>query len=185
VVLDYSGHLLNLASRLTDLARPRGIVLDGAFGLDLLTDQQQGLFEEQEVYLPSVAEESPRRVYILSGVVELAEAAHRPVRLERWERVREEKTLRQWGLAAPRFGIDLPKTLKRSDGIQVEMGFPAFRAGRRVPGLRHYLPAPFDYRLQANRAMVVVRVDEMLASVRALGASARARVAIVIDNVPE
>src|SRR5882724_5082780 len=30
-ILDYSGHLLNLASRLNDLARPNGIVIDGAF----------------------------------------------------------------------------------------------------------------------------------------------------------
>src|SRR5207244_3281826 len=30
-VLDYSGHLLNLASRLMDLARPSGILVDGNF----------------------------------------------------------------------------------------------------------------------------------------------------------
>ena len=30
-IIDYSGHLLNLASRLNDLARPQGIVIDGAY----------------------------------------------------------------------------------------------------------------------------------------------------------
>lgn len=37
-VIDYSGRLLNLTSRLTDLARPSGIILDLSFGIDLLDE---------------------------------------------------------------------------------------------------------------------------------------------------
>ncbi|GAG49994.1 unnamed protein product, partial [marine sediment metagenome] len=69
VVLDYSGHLLNLTSRLTDLARPRGIVMDGGFALGLLPEDQQNLFEEDQVCIWSVAEQVPRTIYIQKGVV--------------------------------------------------------------------------------------------------------------------
>ena len=33
-ILDYSGQLLNLAARLNDLARPKGLVIDGAYQKD-------------------------------------------------------------------------------------------------------------------------------------------------------
>lgn len=75
VVLDYSGHLLNVTSRLADVARPRGIVIDAAFGVDLLPDEHRALFEKAAVYLRSVAEDVPREVYIMKGAVKLPEAA--------------------------------------------------------------------------------------------------------------
>lgn len=74
-VLDYSGQILNLASRLTDLARPSGIVIDGSFGIELLSDKEQKLFEAEEPYIRSVSEEEPHKVYILRDVVEIPEQA--------------------------------------------------------------------------------------------------------------
>lgn len=40
--LDYSGRVLNLASRLMNLARPTGIVVDGAFDATLLPPEPRG-----------------------------------------------------------------------------------------------------------------------------------------------
>jgi class 3 adenylate cyclase len=37
-ILDYSGRPLNLASRLMDLARPKGVVFDNSFGIALLPE---------------------------------------------------------------------------------------------------------------------------------------------------
>lgn len=54
--LDYSGRYLNLASRLMDVARPRGIVFDSSIGIELLTPEQQKLFATESIYLKGVAE---------------------------------------------------------------------------------------------------------------------------------
>jgi len=185
VVLDYSGHLLNLTSRLTDLARPSGILIDGQFGLDLLPDDQQERFESAEVYLRSVAEDTPRTVYVLKDVVELSEASRRPLRLEQWERIEEGKTVREWGQATPRYGVDLEKKLKRDDGIQVQMVYPAFKGGKRLPGLLTYSPAEFHYALRANRPEVVLHVDSMVAYLRKNGVPWAATANVIIDYVPE
>lgn len=62
-VIDYSGRLVNLAARLMDLARPSGIVIDGAFIFDLLTEEQRKIFKEDKVYLKGIHEEEPIKVY--------------------------------------------------------------------------------------------------------------------------
>lgn len=185
VVLDYAGHLLNLTSRLTDLARPRGIVMDGGFALEVLPGEHQELFEEQQVYLPSVAEEAARTVYIQKGVVEIPEAARRPLRPEEWERMDVRRTLREWDLAAPRYSVHLSKRPKRPGAIRVEMLCPVIRGGKRVPGLVSHEDAPFDYELEAGRPEVILRVDEMLSSLREHKIPRKATVRVVIHYVPE
>jgi hypothetical protein len=183
-ILDYSGHLLNLTSRLLDLARPSGVVLDGDFGLDLLPEEQQGLFEKADVYLPGVAEETPTPAYILKDVVELPEAACHPLRLEQWERIEEVKTVREWSLASPRYGVDLKRRLKRIDGIQVAMAFPLFRGGKRVVGLLEQLPAAFDYVVRANQPTVVLHVGKIVDFARERKVPWTEKVSVVIDYVP-
>ena len=41
--LDYSGRVVNLASRLMDDARPSGVVFDASVGIDLLSEEQAKL----------------------------------------------------------------------------------------------------------------------------------------------
>ena len=74
-VIDYSGPLLNLASRLMDLARPFGVVLDGAFGVDLLPAPTKKLFRPDKVFIRSLAEREPRPIYALKNAVEVPQAA--------------------------------------------------------------------------------------------------------------
>lgn len=185
VVLDYSGHLLNLTSRLTDLARPRGIVMDGGFALGLLPDEQQKLFQEEQVYLPSVSEETPRTVYILKGVVEIPEAARRPVRLEQWETEGVEMTLRDWKAMSPAFRVKLPKRLKRRDGIYVEVRHAKLRQRKKIPGIETVEPVRFQYVLEANRPLVVLDLDHMLGYLRAKRLPGSANVKVVVRYVPE
>jgi class 3 adenylate cyclase len=79
-VIDYSGALPNTASRLMDLARPYGVVLDGSFGVELLPAPTKKLFRPEKVYIRSVAEQEPRQVYVQRNAVEIAREAKRAVR---------------------------------------------------------------------------------------------------------
>lgn len=78
-ILDYSGHLLNLASRLMDLGRPSGVIMDGTFGYDLLDDDTQAQFEPAEVYIRGVAENQSHPVYIQKDHVVLPDYALKPM----------------------------------------------------------------------------------------------------------
>jgi hypothetical protein len=58
------GEVSNLASRLMGLARRSGVVLDGAFGVDLLPAEVASKFAlDNRVYLPGIAEADPIAVY--------------------------------------------------------------------------------------------------------------------------
>lgn len=78
-ILDYSGHLLNLASRLMDLGRPSGVVMDGTFGFDLLDEETQAQFLPAEAYIRGVAETEPHRIYIQKDRVVLPDYVLHPL----------------------------------------------------------------------------------------------------------
>jgi len=61
--LDYSGSVLNIASRLMDLARPKGIVFDANLGIELLPDKVLTLFEKDDAFIKGVSEGEPIDIY--------------------------------------------------------------------------------------------------------------------------
>ena len=62
-IIDYSGRLLNLTSRLTALAKPSGIVIDQSLGIHLLDENTRNKFKKARVYLDGIAEGTPITVY--------------------------------------------------------------------------------------------------------------------------
>jgi len=107
-ILDYSGGTLNLASRLMDIARPSGIVIDGAFGMELLRAPSRAKFIESKVYLRSVAETEPRTVWTQTGVVEVEPRSLKPLDEIAWKTIsRSFGTLRAMEVS-PRYRVVLP-----------------------------------------------------------------------------
>ncbi len=84
-VLDYSGRPLNLASRLMDLARPRGVVFSGSLGPNLIDKEIGGQFSEEQVYVKGIAEDSSMDVFILRGQVEIPAINKRPMNRYEWQ----------------------------------------------------------------------------------------------------
>ena len=76
--LDYSGQVLNLASRLMDFARPAGVVVHESFGIDLLAPEHRDRFAEDSVYVRSIAEATPTTVYFSHEFTVIEAAAKRP-----------------------------------------------------------------------------------------------------------
>ena len=62
-ILDYSGRILNLVSRLMDMARPAGIVIDESLGHDLLKDEYKKFFTNSKVYVRDICEKEPITIY--------------------------------------------------------------------------------------------------------------------------
>jgi class 3 adenylate cyclase len=83
--LDYSGRVLNLASRLMDLARPSGVVFDASYGVDLLPDEVAKDFREEAVYLKGIATSKPLTVYCWPPSVTISPIHRSPIDEERWE----------------------------------------------------------------------------------------------------
>lgn len=91
-VLDYSGRTLNLASRLMDLARPSGIVIDDSYSMDLLLEKTRKLFTEQEVYLKGIAEEKSIKIHLTKRYTLIPEQQKHPLKEPRWNTDKREYT---------------------------------------------------------------------------------------------
>jgi len=162
-VLDYSGDLLNLTSRLTDLARPSGVVIDGRIGFDLLEEDVQSLFREDNVYLRSVAEDVSRTVYVQHRVVEVPDEARRRLTKEEWVTETETYTHRQWRTRAPTWTIDLPTPLKRPGALQVIVEHDLYHCGRLVKGaVNTFRLEKAIYKEEAGQPQVDIDVNELL-----------------------
>lgn len=90
--LDYSGSPLNLASRLMDLARPRGVVFDGGLGPEVLDAELLEKFDVHNVFVRGLAELEPILVYVSSDV-ELNAASLAPIGLKTFIQPRKELPL--------------------------------------------------------------------------------------------
>jgi len=117
-IIDYSGRLLNLASRLTNLARPSGIVIDGAFGIDLLTKEQKDNFGEEGVYLDGIAEDEPIQVYFTKEFTTIPKRNRQPIAAKRWRNMRDIKPYRDL-LKFTRFRYYLESEPVSSEDIKI------------------------------------------------------------------
>lgn len=104
--LDYSGRVLNLASRLMDVARPKGIVFDSRLGVELLTPEVRNSFTPHHVYLPGVAPREPIEVQCWPEV-EIPLPYLSPVGQPQWEHVEHEAPRKDFD-GIEHFQLDLP-----------------------------------------------------------------------------
>ena len=184
-IVDYSGHLLNLASRLMDFARPSGVVIDGAFGLDLLKPAMAKRFKPEDVYVRSVAEIEPLRVHYLDGAVEISDEAKRPLRLEKWVDWEHNFQLKDWRHPLETeypFGSQL----KRHDGVILRVQFPARRSGK-LTGKTQVLDAKDDWNTIAtgNKQSLMVNTPAIFAALKKMGVQLNDKLTLIISYVPK
>ncbi len=156
-VLDYSGHLLNLASRLNDLARPSGIVIDGGFLLELIPDNFRTLFKEQQVFVRSIAEEKAINVFYLDRFVEIPDSALSPLTAENWESMNLTFTARQFLNAASGFLVKLQKPVDSASRIKITL--LVSRSGKGVKKGTKMVRNFRDFRFLSDGPEQSVRLD--------------------------
>jgi class 3 adenylate cyclase len=152
--LDYSGHVLNLAARLMDMARPEGIVLHGSLG-NLIPIEYSDAFELSSVYVRGIAENQPMPVYSLKGITSIPQAAKSPpqqtwgVYSKSWKAV----DFRQLG----KYTIDTPNSVSKPDDLVVRLYTPG-----RLKGLRSIIDVTdFNVRKVADKTEVVVDLKKL------------------------
>ncbi len=132
--IDYSGHLLNLAQALLDLARPSGIVLDGGFRVEMIPDNLKQDFQRQLIYLPGVAETEPAEVFVQKDFVRLPAKAHKPITEKPWKTHHSVVNIAQLGAIGDTYAVVLPTQVDTGEEISVTMVTAALRNGREIKG---------------------------------------------------
>ena len=79
-IIDYSGQRLNLCSRLMDLARPSGIVIDDHFLHEIIAEDLIDTFVEKEIYIRGIAEEKSYKIFYLEDYVTIPDEFLSPLK---------------------------------------------------------------------------------------------------------
>jgi class 3 adenylate cyclase len=154
IVLDYSGKVLNLASRLMDMARPSGMLLDGTIGFQLLRPELAERFEPDDIYVKSVAERKAITVRLTKGLTTIPESAHHPI-----DRLRWHEQVKAWTCGEACEKADVPvwialeHEVDDEDSIEVAVSFPGTPDKTR---LNEWFTPPFQARRRGGRPAVVV-----------------------------
>jgi hypothetical protein len=140
--LDYSGRVLNLASRLMDLARPRGVVMDHGFGLNLLPDEVAAQFHDDSAILKGIAPTEPLPVHCWPDEVEVPAWHKTPIGEERWEHKEVKHTLKQFeDMSFNAFRVELDPPPLPGTEIECEGVCPTITpSGKKRRGNRYWKP---------------------------------------------
>ena len=131
-VLDYSGKPLNMAARLMDLARPRGVVFSADLGLDLLEEEEKAAFKQDLVYIKGINDDTPLEVFYLDGETAIPDVNRKPL-TNRPPVIMELPTepFAKMKQRAPRFRHGIGSTPSDKSKIKVYVKYPAKTVGGR------------------------------------------------------
>ena len=161
-ILDYSGKVLNLASRLMDLARPRGIVFDANFGIELLPEKIIKHFAKESVYIKGIAERESIDIYYTKAYTRISQLNKQPIEEIKWERVEDTRTLKQIRDFGPTFIYDLSSKPVDPDQIKVKITHPGVVRGRKRAGiLTTFSFSNFGYYLEAGKPRLRLEFDAL------------------------
>ena len=162
-VLDYSGRVLNLASRLMDLARPSGIVFDADFGIELLLDEQIELFAEDKIYIKGIAEREPIGIFYTKKLTSISALNKQPIDKIKWSTIKDTKTLKQIKDLGPTYIYDIKTLPIDSSEIRVKISIPGVLKGRRRQEFTttfNFLN--FEYYLEAGEPRLDIEFDTLV-----------------------
>ncbi len=182
-IIDYSGRLLNLASRLTQLARPSGIVIEGSFGINLLSEEQKGSFAEERVYLDGIFEDEPIRVCFTKEFTTIPLRNRRPIAANRWRHQEEINPFRHF-LKLGIFQYGLESEPLNPDDISVTVEYPSVVKGRILKGYsKVHRFDDFNYKVEAGKHLVQIDFRELCRRLEQRQVKKNMNVRVSIDYV--
>lgn len=160
--LDYSGRVLNLASRLMDLARPKGVVFDDSYGLNLLPESVAEQFHTDTAYLKGVAESEPLTVHCWPGEITIPPWHQRPLNEERWEHKTLEMTLKEIRQSSFRiYRVELTPAPLPGTPVEVEVAYPGVTpSGKKASSTRYMHVQPSQTKVGGTQ-FANINLDEL------------------------
>ena len=182
-VLDYSGRVLNLASRLMELARPRGVVFDDGFGRGLVPEDVAARFRSLDGYLRGVSPDDKVTVHYVPDLTVIPASFSTPPSEIKWETATLRMTLKElesWGEV--RIRVRLQNTPSDPSKIRcvVVHDFP-LRGRRVVTRSQSTLTVHFNYELDALGPHVLFSTPDLAKDLRNQGVKGPWDLTIQVD----
>jgi hypothetical protein len=166
LTLDYSGNVLNLASRLMDLARPNGLIVDGGFGLSLLPEDLGKKFFQKDVYLKGVSPNTPTSVDCWPSSIQIPAMHLKPLEEEEWDHANLDTNRQQLeSSTSTNFRFDLEASPLPGTKVECEVTHAAVTAGGRKATNRQTF-FPISVELDEVAGKPIARIDQKALAAR-------------------
>lgn len=160
--LDYSGRVLNLASRLMDLARPRGLVFDKGLGIELIPEDLIKDFSQHDVYIRGASPIDPITIFCSPDGIEIPEGNLHPIGETRWEEVSTTQTQKELAAGAPNWRFDFDPQPIDAHEVKCEVNHASITPGKRKSkGKVTYIQFPVTMHTQAGKKHAKVNIHKL------------------------
>lgn len=180
-IIDYSGRLLNLAARLNDLARPKGIVIDGHYLFDVIPKGLRKRFRKNKVYLRGIAEEDAIEIFCLHPSVSIPSHALFPISAETWKSFSYEMQVSKLGKLSSRFALDMPAEPISPEKIKLELQIP----NKATPGYSYLYDLEFDYYSDGYGYHILFNLSAAKIIIKEAGLTSRDKVVFQVQYIPK
>jgi len=182
LTLDYSGRVLNLASRLMDIARPKGVVFDSQLGVQLLPKELKSKFKARKIYLKGVAPRTPLDIRCWPKSIQPPPVNLSPIGEPRWEHVEYPMTVSDLDEEDAIFALDLPSHPPDPATLTCEVSHDAVTPkGARSAAFLTQLDVPVKYIDAAGNAQASLDQSELAQRLKEGGVGAKWPVLIKVS----
>jgi class 3 adenylate cyclase len=183
--IDYSGRLLNLTSRLNDLARPSGIVIDGDFGINLLTDKQQAIFQETDVYIKGIHEVDSTKIYFTPEFTIISDYNKKPIIEKEWQvKCYTQSYAQMLSIGDKFYQIILDSVPRSANDIKIICSHRMVKSGKVVKGLLHRRTfTDFEFVLTENKPAIVMNYPKLCKKLKRSGVKRNMDVEIAVSYI--
>jgi class 3 adenylate cyclase len=172
--LDYSGRVLNLASRLMNIARPTGIVFDCDYLTGLTPPQDlKKTFSKAKVWLWGIAESDPIQIYYSKAFRTRIPAMYKSrLDVRKWKKEKHSWSVESIELRAKKdlaVGFVLTDEPLYPEGIQVKILYPPNVASKMHSEGLQLERDEFKYDLRSGEPWVLINSGSLIQMLRQLG----------------
>lgn len=160
VIIDYSGRPFNIASRLMELARPSGMVIEWKkFRQDIIPQEVLGTLSIAEVYLKGVNEDALTKVYYTKDHTIIPIEKTEMPKIE-WVTDKTTKKLSAWKTSSDRYRIHLSAQPIDETKIMAECYY--ITSANKLADMASYQNTEFSYKNHGGTPVVVLDIKEAL-----------------------
>ena len=134
-IIDYSGKLLNLTTRLMDVARPSGIVFDFEFGKNVLKNELKDNFSEEEIYIRGISENKPINVCYTNKHTMISDFNKNPLKEPIWDTIIQKHDFGYYKKVIGKWNIQLNKKPINIDRIYIRISHNKIENGEITQGM--------------------------------------------------
>ena len=161
-ILDFSGKPLNLASRLSDMARPFEVVFDESVSSCIPAGDLEKNFLSENVYVKGMAEDEPIKVYLTKGTI-IPSSYKKPLNEPEWMTDSRGVTIKQLlAVTATDLSIILSKIPKDESQILVTLTFPELGGTGRSHWSMKTVPSKVYYEKRGKEHYVFIEKQYMI-----------------------